>query len=52
MYVNVTSPDGYLHKVQIGDTYRAEQKGTYTVTYLVFDESSNMTLVSYQVTVK
>ena len=52
VYVNVTSPDGYLHKVQIGDTYRAEQKGTYTVTYLVFDESSNMTLVSYQVTVK
>ena len=38
--------------IKIGESFTAEQKGAYTIRYMAFDESGNITLKDYTVTVE
>lgn len=51
VYTYVFDPEGVWVQTEDG-TFKATEKGTYTVRYMVSDESGNYTFTSYEVDVK
>ena len=50
-YVYLVDPNGIISKVTQGEKVKLTQKGVYELRYMAIDESGNLNIVSYEITV-